>query len=59
MRRAVAVAALSLFVVLNVSAAEQQRRELPREKGSPIAKIVRTIVKTIQSLGDAPVNPRP
>ena len=59
MRRSVAVAALSLFVVLNVSAAEQQRRELPREKGSPIAKIVKMVKKTIQSLGDAPVSPRP
>lgn len=57
MRRTLCVAVLCLFVALNVSAADQQKRELVRE--SPLEKIVRMVKKTITSLGDLPISPRP
>lgn len=55
MRRVFGVAALSLFVCLNVSAAGW--RSVPRDKErSAIVRIVKRVVRT---LGDTIVIPRP
>ena len=58
MRRVLAVAALSLFVSLSISAAEPLVRMPPR-KDPALVKFVRTMKRAIQSLGDAVVIPRP
>ena len=54
MRRAFAAAALMLFA-MSLSAAPRDQRG-PREKGSPIVKIIRKVIK---SLGDGLIVPLP
>ena len=55
MRRVFAVAALSLFVCFNVSAADW--RSAPRDKER--SAIVRMVKRVVRTLGDVIVTPRP
>lgn len=56
MRKVFAVAALSLFLAVGVSAAPV--RDVPRDE-PPLVKFIRMVKKAIRTLGDAPVSPRP
>lgn len=47
-------------VVFTLAAAPaDSRRDLPREKSGPIAKIVKVVKKVIRSLGDGLTTPTP
>ena len=58
--RGVAVVSV-LVVAVGASAAPryESRRDLPREKGDPVSKLVRLVTKVIRGLGDGMGGPTP